>query len=69
MRSKRQCRIVLFISINISGAGSTNYKKQSTKTIRGRNKVSRDTEIFELLMLKNDRAHESVDSEESTCAW
>ena len=45
------------------------YKQQNTKTIQGVGKGSEgpDTNIFELLILKQDRANANVESEESMC--
>ena len=44
-------------------------KQQNTKTIHGHSKGSKcpDTNIFELLILKHDRAHVNVESDESMC--
>ena len=57
LRSKRQCRKVLFISANTLGVEGTNLNNRN----RGSN-----TTILLLLMLKHDHAYLSVDSEEST---
>ena len=67
MRGKRQCRIVILIAANISGAGGTNRK--ALKPSRAITKDSGpDANIFKLLMLTHDRAYLSMDSEKSICA-
>ena len=62
IRGKRQCRIVILISANISGAGGTNRK--ALKPSRAITKdPGPDANIFKLLMLTHDRAYLSMDSE------
>ena len=60
-------KTVHFISDNTFGAGGTNRKQQNTKTIQDRSKGSKcsDTNIFELLVIKHDRAYVNVESDES----
>ena len=64
---KRSADSFFFFSANASGNGW--YKQQNTKTIQGHSKGSKgpDTNIFESLILKLNRAEVNVESKESIC--
>ena len=65
IKGQKQCRIVLFCSVNTFGAGGINSKARKPYGTLTTDKGGPDTTILALQMLKDDRTYLNMDSEES----